>query len=234
MYEDKEFTELRFGDIVKGYPSIIPNIQTPFLDRPLDHDINIKIENLLVVVDPCCAIEKGSLSLTPLVQIDPIMMDSPYFSENLLRINELQPPHRSIHPIVWNKYSEKEKIDIINDDPRYPYTNYFIYELNNDLLEYKIKKKRKFIYKIDPKTDLPFYEEEKLPPENQDVLIKYYMIDFKKIFHVLCPKIKNVRAVPLDEEIKRSKLYELSIDARKQLRDKIASYFGTDPMEDIV
>lgn len=228
MYIDKEYTELRFGDIVKGYPSFIPVINTPFLEKLIDHSIDIKIQNYLVIIDPCCAIEKGSLSLTQLIPIEPNMIDTPYFRENLLRINDLQPPFYCVHPIVWNKYSDSEKLEVLSDNQRYPYSNYFIYEAKGELPEYPIKRYVKFTLKK-AKTDISNYEQEKVVEE---IPIKYYMINFKHIFHILCPKIKNIRESPLDSEIKRSKIFELTIPARKQLRDKLASFFGTNPLED--
>lgn len=230
MYIGGVYNKLRFGDILKGYPSIIPTIEGPFLDSITDHKIDYDIQNYLVIMDPCCAIERKSLSLTLLKNIDSNVWDTPYLAEDITRINDLQFPINCAHPTTWNRYSEEEKRALLSADKRYPYNNYFIYEPIPDFKEYEIKRGRKYVLKEDDKTKLPYYDYEE---ERIRYCTRCYMIDFKKIFHINCNKIKNQNRYPLHEEIQKSKIAELSVNAREKLRLKMASYYGTPAHEDL-
>ena len=72
--------------------------------------------------------------------------------------------------------------------------------------------------------------------EPNDLLPKYllkercvghYVIDFKSIHRVNCAKILNPTQSPLE-----TKLLQLSIQARSELRTKLSSYFSRVPKED--
>jgi hypothetical protein len=71
---------LRFGDVIKGFQFFIPN----FEELPDIVDSNIKIEitksSYFVVITPCCSIENGSISLTPLKQIRYQFFSNPFYS----------------------------------------------------------------------------------------------------------------------------------------------------------
>lgn len=229
MYIGGLYTTLRFGDILKGYPSIIPTIEGPFLNSITNHKINYNIQNYLVIMDPCCAIERNSLSLTLLTKIDSNVWDTPYLAEDITRINDLQSPINCAHPTTWIKYSDGEKKALLSSDFRYPYNNYFIYEPIPGFKEYEISGRGKFVLKEDDETKLPNYElEGKISHPT-----RCYMIDFKKIFHINCNKIKNQNRYPLHEDIQKSKVAELDPQAREKLRNKMASYYGTPAPEDI-
>lgn len=229
MYIGGVYTRLRFGDILKGYPSIIPTIEGPFLDSITDHKIDYDIQNFLVIMDPCCAIERNSLSLTLLTKIDSNVWDTPYLAENIARINDLQSPINCAHPTTWNKYKEEEKRMLLSSDYRYPYNNYFVYDPIPEFDEYPITGRGNYVLKEDVDTGLPHYTLEGKISHTTSC----YMIDFKKIFHINCNKIKNQNRVPLDGEIQKSKVAELDAKAREKLRNKMATYYGTPAPEDI-
>lgn len=227
MYQFGKYDNLRFGDILRGYPSIIPKIEGPFLDNISNHKIDYNIENYLVIMDPCCAIERESLSLTLLTEIDSSPFFAPFLAEDITRVNEIQRPENCAHPTTWNKYTDEVKRNVIADNPRYPYSNYFIYEPIPEFEAYPIKVSN-WVLKKDDETGLPYYclEKDKLTYPTS-----HYMINFKKIFHIYCDRIKR-QDTPLDEEILASKIAELNPKAREKLRKKIAAYFGDPAPED--
>jgi hypothetical protein len=55
----------------------------------------------------------------------------------------------------------------------------------------------------------------------------YYMIDFRNTSKLNCERIINPKDAPLE-----SKCLQLSIQARSELRDKIAYYYARIPKED--
>jgi len=226
-YQFGKFERLRFGDILRGYPSIIPTIEGPFLNNISNHKIDYNIESYLVIMVPCCAIERNYLSLTLLREIDSRIFFTPFLAEDVTRINEIQRPENCAHPTTWNEYTDEEKINCMADNPRHPYNSYFIYEPIPGFEEYPIKVSN-WVLKKDDETQLSYYHLEK---DKLTYHTRQYMIDFKKIFHINCEKIKR-QGTPVDEEILASKIAELKPKAREKLREKIASYFGDPAPED--
>jgi len=53
------------------------------------------------------------------------------------------------------------------------------------------------------------------------------MLDFRRIYRVECEKVANPKQAPLE-----TKILELSVVTRGELRDKLADYFGRIPDED--
>jgi hypothetical protein len=58
-------------------------------------------------------------------------------------------------------------------------------------------------------------------------VVGHYMVDFKSIVRIDCALIERKREAPAG-----TKILELSVVARAQLRDKLAAYFGRIPDED--
>ncbi len=78
-----------------------------------------------------------------------------------------------------------------------------------------------FIY---PKNDY-FREYEVHMKDVENFYTRYYMIDFKQCYKIRCDNINKIRNL---------KVLELTIQARNELRDKIAYYYGRKPKEDEV
>ena len=57
------------------------------------------------------------------------------------------------------------------------------------------------------------------------------MIDFKNIYHVNCDKIFPPEKA-IDAKVFRSKVLQLAIRTRNEMRDKMAFYYGYPPIED--
>jgi hypothetical protein len=55
------------------------------------------------------------------------------------------------------------------------------------------------------------------------------MINFRDIYKLRCDRINTPEDAPLD-----SKVLELSIEIRSELREKVAAYYGRPPKEDKV
>jgi len=73
---------------------------------------------------------------------------------------------------------------------------------------------------------LPKY---RLGPTIGKIETNYYMIDFRAIFKLNCKEIKNPKESPLE-----SKILELTIPVRNELRDKLADYYKRRPKEDLI
>lgn len=202
--EEEMDKALRFGDVLKGYISVIPKIKEPFLDKVnYDYNLNIELPSFSVVLSPCCSIGEKKISLSPLVTVRRTFFDNPYFDEDLTRINGKMKPINAFSPEKWEEKSAVEKADILKNDSVYTLLEFFIYMENDLFPEYSIRK------------------------HGETIKIKYYMIDFKNIYRIDCEKIESANKVPLD-----SKCLQLTVETRAELRDKIAYYFARPPQED--
>jgi hypothetical protein len=142
--------------------------------------------------------------LSPLKPILRKWLGNPYFVEDLTRINRPMTAQQTLSPEEWARLSEPEKQERLDfSKPAFALVEYFVYEQHPLLLAYDHNWKR------------------------ESRRIGHYMIDFRKLHKVDCPKIKSATECPMD-----AKVLQLSIDTRTQLRDKIAYYFGRTPEED--
>lgn len=210
FYQGEPDKMLRFGDVVKGYISIDLDIKKPLSSAEIkaedyQYKLDVNIPAYSVVLTPCCSIEDGIIALTPLIRVFGDFFKNPYFEEDLTRINRLMEPNQMLSPAKWKGLSLEEQEAIMAKGNQYALTNYFIYEQNDILKEYTLKKRN----------------------------IRYYMIDFRNINKIKCKMIK--RSDKLTEEdapLLESKALQLSVETRRELRDKIAYYYYRPPEED--
>jgi len=228
FYTDVTEQRLRFGDVLKGYLSTTPTIIEPFAERNEAYNIDVRLPDFCVVMDPCCQIGGGSISLTPLIQVRSYFWDVPYFFEDITRINRVMSPRLAIHPHKWNELTSQEKMELINATPQHGYLRFFVYEENDAFPPYNVSRDLRYEEKIDRADQLPTYEERR---EKLEFQTKYYMIDFKSVHHLNCKKISRPDK-PLDSKIQNSKILQLSIRTRNELRDKMSFYYGNPPDED--
>ena len=209
FYAEETDNYLRFGDVVRGY--ILPNttIKEPILSfKSESHNYTIDVEMpYSVVLTPCCSIGESMISLTPLIKVRSNFFNNPYFAEDLTRINRLMKPQQSLSPDELEKFSPEEKQRSLEKKINYALLNYFIYEENERFKKYTLRKRE----------------------------IRYYMINFKNIYTMKCAMIKRPKELkPEDAPIIESKVLQLSIQARSELRDKIAYYYSRIPEEDVI
>ncbi len=207
MFYQKEIDEaLRFGDVLRGYISVTPNIEEPVLDRFKEkHKVNIDLylPSFAVVISPCCSIGDKVISLTPLIQLRPAFFDNPYFSQDLTRINRKMKPQQAVAPEVWDRFPDEEKRKRLEAGDTYALLELFVYEENDSFPQYTLHRRQ------------------------GDIKTNYYMIDFRNIYKLNCKKIVTPQNSPLE-----SKYLQLSIQTRSELRDKIAFYYARVPEED--
>ncbi|NQE06295.1 hypothetical protein C5S32_10545 [ANME-1 cluster archaeon GoMg1] len=63
--------------------------------------------------------------------------------------------------------------------------------------------------------------------QGKNIETNYYILDFRNTYKLNCEKIKTLEDAPLE-----SKCLQLPIQARSELRDKIAYYYARIPKED--
>jgi hypothetical protein len=218
--------KLRFGDVVKGYLSVIPKLTKPFGNASID----IQIPQYSVLLDPCCEIGGGAISLSPLEEVSAQFFDIPYLSKDLTLLNRIGMAKDFFYPTKWNELSVEKKTDALIAAPEYGWKSYFVYEGNPLFPEYVVNRPVIFNEMIDPATKLPKYDAVK---HSTSFAIRHRMINFKTTYRVQCQSIVKPEK-PTDPSILGSIVLQLSIDTRNQLREKMAHYFGKPPPEDLI
>ena len=220
MYREADFTELRFGDVLQGFPLSSSNIQFPITKLNEGYDISTIIPEYCVVLDPCCSIGEGMISLTPLKQISTNLIDNPHLRADLTLINKEISSLEITHPQRWNQLSPAKKLDNMNKKASLGYYYNFIYEPHGLLKEYKLPFTHRFEQALD-NDELPYFKRIREDWTYED---SHYMINFKEIYHLECKKIKKVGGKVSDAEILSAKRLELSDEARKAFKYKFHIY----------
>jgi len=208
MFYEKELEcTLRFGDVVKGFISASPNIKEPILSpiRNFDYNIDVAMPIFSAIITPCCSIGDNIISLTPLIKLRGDFCNNPHFLNDFTIINRPMKPEKAVPPDKWEGLSPQEKQRRLEEGKSYALLHLFIYEKHKIFPKYKIKSHE----------------------------INYYMIDFRNIFKLKCNLIKRPEKIKQEyAPILESKCLQLSIQARSELRDKIAYYYARIPNED--
>jgi hypothetical protein len=224
FYHGEIDDKLRFGDVVKGYISVIPKLIKPFGQA----NIEIQDPQFSVILDPCCEIGKGTVLLSPLEEISPELFDIPYLAKNMTLLNDKGKAKDFFHPSIWNKLSNEKKTDAINALPDYGHKHLFVYEGNPLFPDYKVKREATYTEVIDSNTQLPKYDTVK---QTTQFNTRDRMISFKRIYRVNCNLIVTPRQ-STDKAILGSIILQLSKETRQLLRQKMADYFARVPQED--
>ena len=210
FYDEKHDEVLRLGDVVRGYISANPIINGPFLSSKEEYGYKIDIEQpkYCVVLTPCCSIGEGLLSLTPLIKVLGAFLKNEYFEEDLTRINRRMTAEQSFTRDDWEDLTKDEKQRRIQEGIEYTLLRYFIYAENEIFPEYTLRQHE----------------------------ISYSMIDFQNIYTIKCSNIKkDEKKCPImPSQIIESKVLQLSVEARTELRDKISYYYSRVPEEDTI
>jgi hypothetical protein len=206
FYTEKPSNALRFGDILKGYCHTTAVIEKPILDgRFSKYDISVDFPSFSVLMSPCCQIERKTITISPLISIRAAFFENPYLAADLTRINRKMTSQQSVPPQAWESMGEEERQRRENKGLAYAFPYAFVFEKHAQLPEYQL-----------------------LNRQGDIITTRYYMVDFKDLTKVSCEEIKTSKDVPV-----YSKMLELSVETRKELGDKLASYYGTLAPEDI-
>lgn len=209
FYAEYPDNTLRFGDVVKGYVFSRADIREPVLSSTQNHNykVNVEIPLYSVILTPCCSIEDGMITLTPLVKILSNFLKNSYFEEDLTRINREMEPKQTVPVDTWESFTLEEKEKRLSEGKTHSLVQYFIYEADDRFVKYPLRGKD----------------------------IGYYMIDFRNIYTIKCDLIKRVcGGSSAEDQLLKSKCLQLTNDIRSELRVKIASYYSRKPIEDSV
>ena len=167
--------------------------------------VDINLPSYCVVLSPCCSIGEKTISLSPLIELRGSFFDNPYLYEDITRINLKMQAEQSVSPKIWNNLPPEEKQKRLDVEYAYGFVDFFVYDKNDLFSRYTVNRK------------------------DGNVETNYYMIDFRNIYKLSCEKIITPKDSPLE-----SKCLQLSIQARSDLRYKIADYYARVPKEDKV
>jgi hypothetical protein len=207
FYESHSDKALRFGDVVSGLVLSAACVDNPNTEFKKDYHIEVYHPKFAVILSPCCSIGDKTLALTPLLPVLPQWFKNPYFREDLTRINRPMKPEQSVSPEDWEKMSpeEKQRRFDMSKPESFALVEYFIYDKHEILPSYPVQSERMVI----------------------NTESGCYMIDFRKIFRLVCKQITSATSAPLE-----IKLLQLSIPARSDLREKLSWYFARKAPED--
>ena len=205
FYDPNPEPDLRFGDVITGFHLCVPQLHHPGAG-PDGCVLTVAMTrpSYFAVMSPCCSIKNKQLSLTPLVQIRPAIKKTPYFVEDLTRINRRGPPDKIVPPQEWAKFTPEEQATRLAEGDDYALVDAFVYAPDPRLKTYELR----------------------LQATNFETT-GHYLIEFGSVHRIDCDPIK--RNSPAPEGVK---LLQLSVLTREELRQKIGSYFVRIPEED--
>lgn len=206
FYANRPSNALRFGDIVRGYVNATPRVDGPLAAGQYGPiELQVDQPEYSVVLSPCCSISDKLLLLAPLSRVKGGFFSNPYFAEDLTRINRKMEPQQAVPPDIWAKLNDEERTRREAAGTAYSLLESFVYD------EHEL---------------LPTYE---VPRKGGNIRTGHYMVDFRHTFRVDCNRVNDPRSSPQE-----TKLLELSIQSRSDLREKIAYFYARVPVEDEV
>jgi len=204
FYDSNPESALRLGDIVTGFPVTVPNAVVGSQEDELNLSIRVTQPSFSVVMTPCCSIEAEAVTLAPLMQVRPAFFKSPYFTEDLTRINRIVEAKHSYPPQAWETMSPELKAEKLGQEPGYVFLECFIFAQHGLLPVYTVK-----IGKWQEDTGC-------------------YMVDFKALYRFESKQIRRDAALPSG-----NKILQLTAEARRDLREKLTFYFSRPAREDL-
>jgi len=194
----------RLGDIVEGFVLGAADLDSPSI-APMDYQIRITLPRFAAVLTPCCSVGQKTLSLAPLVKVNPRFFENGYFAADLARINRPMWPKETVSEALWNRLPEDERQRRLGASLDFAVVEIYIYEPNDFLPAYAVTH------------------------HGSSISVQHYMIDFRSAHRVDCKQVVKPNQVPLG-----AKLLQLSRDSRGELREKLGNYFARIPKEDEV
>lgn len=212
FYAEQSSGKLRFGDVVSGYVTAVPDQQTPLIDSFIGYGIKVNLDPYLVILTPCCSIKQQRMSVAPLNQARrrSMFFKNENYKKDMTLLNHPRLPKE------WRELGEEEVTAESEEEQVYVHDSIFIYSENKQLPVYNVKLGK----------DEPFES-------------GFYYIDFRHITNVRCSCIVHEEEdIPKPKydtflsQMQSSKKLELSVDTRSDLRNKLAYYFLRVPDED--
>lgn len=207
FYTDALDNVLRFGDVIEGQLSVTP-ILKPLKANYNNNEYSLEIvqSKYSIVLTPCCSVSDDTIVVTPLVHIKSSFLGNPFFAEDLTRINRIMTAQNSVSPQVWSQFSVDYQTQRIEAGEQYALIENFIYEKNDLFTNYNLKLQG-----------------------GSSISTTYYMVDFRNCTRITSINIRSEEGLFLNK-----KIAQLTIEARRDLRNKIADYYGRVPKEDII
>lgn len=207
FYSDSLDRRFRFGDIIKGFAAATPVINNPPLaPENINFQIEIVRSGFYSILSPCCSINDKVVVLCPLIQLRSAFLTNPYLVEDFTRINRPMTPEQAVPPSQWERLPPPEKEKRKDVGFRFAFVEQFVFD------------------------EHPFFPQYFLSARlGEKMEIRMHMVDFRHSFSVRCDKITN-NSSPFEN----IKLLQLSIEARAELRNKMASFYSRVPEEDSV
>jgi len=208
-YEERPDRALRFGDVVEGFVLSASRIDDPPMRLAESGRYQIEVERprYCAVMTPCCSLRSGCVAMSPLQEVLSTFFENPCFEQDLTRINRLVRPQDALPPERWRRVSPEEQQRRLEIGPAYTLQNYFIFAPHDLLPPYTVSRR-----------------------DGKTVKTNAYMVDFHRIHRVQCKKVTR----PEEEALLATKVLQLSVEARSELRDKLTWFFGRIPDEDDV
>jgi len=208
FYEDEPKSQLRLGDVLKGFVTTDIQITKPIsnLDDPENNfKINVVLPLYSVILTPCCSIEKGSITISPLMKVRADFFKNEHFKEKLTIINCKMSPDKMLPKKRWDKLPAETQTERMANGERYALNNLFVYDKHDQLKEYSLTKR----------------------------IIKYYMIDFKNVIYLKCNIQRKGKQQNIHKDMINAKILQLTPFARKDLRKKLSEYYYRAAEEDL-
>lgn len=195
---------LRFGDVIRGFVLSTPVMKQPILDvGQHDYHVEVRLPDLCAILSPCCSIGDQMIALSPLKRVLPSFFENPYLAQDLTNLNRKMRPEEAIPPAAWEKMPEEERQRRLREGETYAFASYFVYAEHECLPMYVLRTK------------------------GAEIQTGYYMIDFRDTFKVNCQAIVSADKSPVE-----AKLVQLTVLARREMREKIGAYYLREPIED--
>jgi len=162
----------RMGDIVRGFV-----LGTACQSEPsvgvCDYQVNLRSPNFAVILTPCCSMGDKTLTLAPLVRINPKWRENPYFSSDLTNINREMLPEQTMSPATWQKLGDNERKRRLERGRGYALVEWFIFPPHPTLGTYTLK----------------------------DTTFGYFAIDFRSAHRVECEAVVSTKQVPITAKV---------------------------------
>jgi hypothetical protein len=207
LFYAKQFTNgLRLGDVVSGFVTATPSQDEPITKSFVGYKVDVKLDPYLVVLTPCCSIERKTISVAPLIEAKrSTFFKNEKYKKNMILLNQPRLPRE------WRELGEDEITAESEDEEIYTNCSIFIYAGHPLLPKYNVK--------------IPLGEKKFDVFEGE-----YYLIDFRNISKVNCACIAHEKEGKTNYsdmlmKMTSSKILELSIEARSDLRNKLAYYY---------